>query len=92
MRLQHLKQVPDAPPTDDLARAEAKAVIVEEVERLHWRIWNGKARDAQIGIDRIRAAVRHVQGEREGRTAIAPSRKLRAALHTLDRHLTGQSA
>ena len=67
-------------------------MIVEEVERLHWRTWNGEARDAQIGIDRIRAAVRHVQGEPKGRTAIASSRKLRAALRALDRHLTGQSA
>ena len=34
MRLQHLKQIADALPTDDPARAEAKVVIVEEVERL----------------------------------------------------------
>jgi hypothetical protein len=37
----------------------AKAVIVEEVERLHWRLWNGKAKDAHIGIDRIRAVMHH---------------------------------
>jgi hypothetical protein len=28
-------------------------VIVEAVERLHWRLWNGKAKDAQISINRI---------------------------------------
>jgi hypothetical protein len=28
--------------------------IVAEVERLHWRIWNGKARDAQLTLKRIR--------------------------------------
>ena len=33
---------------------KAKAVIVAEVERLRWRIWNGKAKNAQRGIDRIR--------------------------------------
>jgi len=38
MRLQHLKQIAGALPTDDPARGAAKAVIVEEVERLHWRI------------------------------------------------------
>jgi len=46
MRLQHLKQFADGMSADDPARGAAKAVIVEEVERLHWRIWNGKARDA----------------------------------------------
>lgn len=40
MRLQHLKQIASTLPADDPTRAEAKAVIVEEVERLHWRIWN----------------------------------------------------
>jgi hypothetical protein len=29
---------------DHPARVAAKAVIVAEVERLHWRIWNGKAK------------------------------------------------
>ena len=36
MRPQHLKQIASALSADDPARAEAKAVIVEEVERLHW--------------------------------------------------------
>jgi len=43
MRLQHLKQIADGLSADDPARVAAKAVIVEEVERLHWRILNGKA-------------------------------------------------
>ena len=92
MRLQHLKQIASALPTDDPARAEAKAVIVAEVERLHWRIWNGKAQNAQISIDRIRAVMQHFQGEPEGRKSIAPSRKLWTALHALNGYLTGQSA
>ncbi len=92
MRLQHLKQIASALPTDDPARAEAKAVIVAEVERLHWRIWKGKAQDAQTSIDRIRAVMHHFQGEPEGRKSIAPSRKLWTALHALDSYLTGQSA
>ncbi len=41
MRLQHLKQIADGLSADDPARGAAIAVIVEEVERLHWRIWNG---------------------------------------------------
>ena len=92
MRLQHLKQIASALPTDDPAQAEAKSVIVEEVERLHWRIWNGKARDAQVSIDRIRAVVHRFQGEPEERTSNAPSRKLRTALQALDGHLASQSA
>jgi len=92
MRLQHLKQIASALSSDNPARAEAKAVIVEEVERLHWRIWNGKAQDAQISIERIRAVMHHFQGEPDQRRSTAPSRKLWTALHALDGYLTGQSA
>jgi Transposase DDE domain len=63
MRLQHLKQTASGLSADNAARVAAKAVIVEEVERLHWRLWNGKANDAQISIDRIRAVMHHFQGE-----------------------------
>jgi hypothetical protein len=42
MRLQHLKQIAGALSADYPARVAAKGVILAEVERLHWRIWNGK--------------------------------------------------
>jgi hypothetical protein len=42
MRLQHLKQVAGALSCDDPSREAEKAVNVGEVERLHWRLWNGK--------------------------------------------------
>ena len=91
MRLQHLKQTASGLSADDAARVAAKAVIVEEVERLHWRLWNGKAKDAQISIDCIRSLMHHFQGEQGERKSIAPSRKLWTALHALDGYLTGQS-
>jgi hypothetical protein len=50
MRLEHLKQIAGALTTGDRSRAAAKAVIVTEVERLHWRIWNGKAKNARKSI------------------------------------------
>ncbi len=92
MRLQHLKQFANGLSDDDPERAAAKTVIVAEVERLHWRIWNGKAKDAQVSIDRIRAVMHHFRGEPDGRRSIAPSRKLWTALQALDHYLTGQSA
>ena len=76
MRLQHLKQIAAGLSTDDAARAEAKEVIIEEVERLRWRLWNGKAKDAQISIDRIREVMHAFQGEPGSRRSDAPSRKL----------------
>jgi hypothetical protein len=91
MRLQHLEQIAGGLSADDPGRAAAKAVIVEEVDRLHWRLWNGKAKDAHISIDRIRAVMHHSQGEQGQRKSIAPSRKLWTALHALDGYLTGQS-
>src|ERR1051325_10915935 len=54
MRLQHLKQIAGVLSNEDPARG-AKTMIITEVERLRWRIWNGKAKDAQISIDRIHA-------------------------------------
>ena len=60
---QHLEQIAGGLSADDPARVAAKAVIVAEVDRLHWRLWNGKAKDAQISIDRIRAVMHHFQGE-----------------------------
>jgi len=92
MRRQHLKQIADGLSADGPARAEAKAVIVDEVERLHWRIWNGKAQDAQISTDRIRAVMHQFRGEPDRRRSVAPSRKLWTALHALDGYLTSQSA
>jgi hypothetical protein len=91
MRLQHLEQTARGLSADDPTRVAAKAVIVEEVDRLHWRLWNGKAKDAQISIDRIRAVMHHFQGEHAQRKSIAPSRKLWTALQALDDYLTGQS-
>ena len=43
----------------------AKAVIVAEVERLRWRIWNGKAKNAQRSIKRIRKVMHVFKGEHE---------------------------
>jgi hypothetical protein len=91
MRLHHLTQIAGALSSDDLERAAAKAVIVEEVERLRWRLWNGKAKDAGISIDRIRAVMHHFRGEPGGRRSIAPARKLWTALRALDGYLFGQS-
>jgi len=59
MRLQHLKQIAGALLGDDPTRVAAKAVIVAEIERLHWRIWNGKLKNTRISIDRIRAVMHH---------------------------------
>jgi mannose/fructose/N-acetylgalactosamine-specific phosphotransferase system component IIB len=91
MRLQHLKQIAGALSADDPKRAAAKAVIVAEVERLHWRLWNGKAKNARTSIDRIRAVMHHFRGERGERKSIAPARKLWTALQALDGYLTSQS-
>jgi hypothetical protein len=66
-------------------------VIVDEVERLRWRLWNGKATNARISIDRISVVMHHFQGERGERKRATPSGKLWTVLHALDRYLSGQS-
>ena len=79
-------------PTDTPGRLKAKTFIIEQVERLRWRIWNGKARNAQIAIDRIREVMSVFKDESDQRTAGAPSGKLWHAVHEIDKYLTGQSA
>jgi hypothetical protein len=76
MRLQHTKLAAGNLSTDCPDRVTAKAVIVAEVERLRWRIWNGKAKNAQRSIKRIRKVMHLLKGEhRKGAQGVA-SRKL----------------
>jgi hypothetical protein len=92
MRLQHAKQVASGLPTNEPARVQAKTAIIAELERLHWRIWNGKTKSARITLERIRNVMHLFKGERGDRTTGAPSRKLWHALHEVDNYLRGQSA
>jgi hypothetical protein len=92
MRLQHAKLAASRLLTDEPGRKEAKATIVTEVERLHWRIWNGKAKNAQKTFNRIRKVLHFYKGEGDHRTRGVASRKLWHALHEIDRYLRSQSA
>ena len=84
MRLRHAEQAAAGLPAAAPDQGQAKAAIAAEVERLRWRTWNGKAKDARITVKRVRALLPAVKGE--------PTRKLRRALHAVDRYLRGQSA
>ena len=63
MRLQHAEKTAGTLPADTPERENARAVIVAEVDRLHWRIWNGKAKDAKVTLERIRQVMPVFQGE-----------------------------
>ena len=90
MRLRHAEQVAGSLPIDTPEREHARAVIVTEVDRLHWRIWNGKAKDAQITLERIRDVMPVFQGE-GGRKKDPAWRRLWKALREIDRYLSSQS-
>jgi hypothetical protein len=92
MRLQHTKLAAANLSTDDPDRVTAKAMIVAEVERLHWRIWNGKAKNARRSIKRIRKVMHVFKGELSQGTKGVASRKLWHALHAIDKYLRGQAA
>jgi hypothetical protein len=92
MRLQHAKLSAGGLADDTPGRAAAKDFIVAQVERLHWRIWNGKAKNAHVTIDRIRAVMDVFKNEARRRGTSASSGKLWHALHEIDEYLTGQSA
>src|SRR3954447_26547625 len=87
MRLQHAKKTASTLPAETPERENARAVIVAEV--LHWRIWNGKAKDAKVTLERIRQVMPVFQGE-DDRKRDPSSRRL--ALREIDRYLTSQSA
>jgi hypothetical protein len=88
MRLHHAETTADSLPADTPEREHARAVIVGEVERLHWRIWNGK--DAKVTLERIRDVMPAFRAEPGDRKKDPPSR--RPALREIDRYLTSQSA
>jgi hypothetical protein len=92
MRLQHAKQAASGLSTDTPNRVQARTVIVDEVERLRWRIWHGKAQNARISIERIRKVIHAFKGERGHRTMGVSSRKLWHALHNVDGYLKSQSS
>ena len=92
MRLQHTKLAAVNLSTNDADRVTAKATIVAEVERLHWRIWNGKAKNAQRSIKRIRKVMHVFKGEHSQGAKGVASRKLWHALHAIDKYLRGQAA
>src|SRR5271167_3885185 len=91
MRLQHAKLAASSLSTDEPGRVQAKAFIIEQVERLRWRIWNGNAKNAQITIERIRKVMQVFRGKSSHRTTGAPARKLWHALHEVEKYLIGQS-
>src|SRR5271157_1274840 len=92
MRFQHATQAASGLSADNPSRVQSKAVIVEEVELLRWRIWNGKARNAKRSIDRIRKVMHVYKEERSHHTKSAQSRRLWHALHDVDAYLRGQSS
>src|SRR4051812_30835872 len=92
MRLRHAEKTAGTLPADTPEREHARAVIVAEVDRLHWRIWNGKAKDAKVTLELIRQVMPVFQGDQGGRKRDSPSRRLWTALREIDRYLTSQSA
>jgi hypothetical protein len=92
MRLQHTKLTAANLSTDNPGRVTAKAAIVAEVERLHWRIWNGKAKNALRSINRIHKVMHAFKGEHSQGAKGVASRKLWHALHAVDKYLRGQAA
>ena len=90
MRLQHAKQVAERLLADAPDQQQAKAEVIAEIERLHWRTWNGKAKDARITLKRLRTLLPAFKGARGGMGE--PVRKLRRALAKIDGYLRRQSA
>ena len=92
MRLQYAEKTPSNLPIDTPKRNNARSVIVAEVDRLSWRIWNGKAKDAKVTLECIRSVIAIFQSKSGGRKEDPLCRRLWTALRKIDRYLTSQSA
>jgi hypothetical protein len=92
MQLQHVGKTAGTLLADTPERENARAMILAEVDRLHWRIWSGKAKDAKLTLEHIRTVMPVFQGEQGCRKRDPPSRRLWTALREIDRYLTSQSA
>ena len=90
MRLQHAKLAAGSLAADEPDQQQAKAAIVDEVERLHWRAWHGKAENARLTLKRVRKLLPAFKGG-HGKAG-EPARKLRRALGKVDGYLRNQSA
>ena len=90
MRLQHAKLAAESLPADGPDQQQVKAAIVDEVERLRWRVWHGKAADARLTLKRVRKLLAAFKGDRG--KASEPARKLRRALGKVNGYLRSQSA
>jgi hypothetical protein len=90
MRLQHAEKTAGTLPADTPEREHARAVIVAEVDRLRWRIWNGKAKNARLTIERLCEVMHVIKDEHSPRRGAVPSRKLWHALHAVDAYLSSQ--
>jgi hypothetical protein len=65
-------------------------MIVDEVERLRWRIWNGEAKNAQRSLYQVRKVMHVYRGERPDYATSVASRRLWHALHNVDDYLQSQ--
>jgi hypothetical protein len=92
MRFQHATQAASGLSADNPSRVQAKTVIVEEVERLRWRIWNGKAKNAKRSIDRIRKVMHLYKEHHHHHMKSAPIRGLWHTLLGVDKYLRGQGS
>jgi hypothetical protein len=91
MRLRHPEQTAGGVSADDPGRAAAKAVIVPEIERLRWRLWNGKATDARTSMDRIRAVMHHFRSDKAGERRPRPQGNYAAPCTSRLSHRTARS-
>jgi hypothetical protein len=89
MRLQHARQAAEGLPAETPDQQQAKAVLVEQVERLRWQTWNGKTEKARLTLKRIRTLMSAFKGRRK---VGEPVRKLRRAVGRVDSCLRSQSA
>jgi hypothetical protein len=92
MRIQRATQTASGLPADGLDRMQAKSAISNEVERLRWRIWNGKAKNAKRSIGGVRKVMHDYKEERSHNMRSAPSHRPWHALLHVDGYLRGQSS
>ena len=91
-RIQHVRQAAEGLTSSVPDLPDVTAKIIAEVERMRWRLWNGKPKAVAQTLERIRPLIKTRRQPTKKRLSARPWNTLMGALYVLRKYTTGQEA
>ncbi len=91
-RLQHVRQAAAGLTTSVPDLPEVTAKIIDEVERLRWRLWHGKPNAVSEALAKIRPLIKTRRRPSKQRRPLRPWNTLMSSLYFLRKYTGGQEA